>query len=746
MLNELLAIERGAREAHIEMIQRHPDIKEGRRMPTLLVQLGSEGSVSEVRILPDTTIPWTLRDGQHNSFPFVQPKSPLLVLAKKDRDHFKPKSKPAGRRAEIFDLLRVGELNLDGFSLWPGKKLLRRLHERRLQLRALTTTPAEVALATIDRFLLACDPQCGGDSGSLIRQIVEHICAHLKTEAQDAWDELAVALLIGRETSGGRQYECTGAFVFDSAGYSESISATNIGAAVSDALRRADCSDTLDSRSGVCALAGGEPTALVNGNFPQPNVAVLGQTYLFAKNKDVPANDRYGRFAANALSVGKDLAIRLAAALEALTTSERRGITWRPVPSELAKDSDLLLAFVHANQTDPSVAELMEETDDLSEEAPPTTEDLDARISHAFESKTRPVVDSFDANKRIDPNTTVDLVIFRKIDPANRKVIYSETTTIGSLRDAVARWIEGERNVPKWLRLPIPVKKGGKPLASPPLLVSPMSLIGFSKSVYLRGGTEKQLIVGIPAAESLAIFLERIPNQTCPAAQRVRRFLHLALTRRRDLLSGTAHALRRGLDHVKDFDRREALRTVTVLGIILEKLGSTNINGPAKEVDMESKAFQFGQLLAAVDVLHVGYCADVRKGDVPPTLLGNQVFAIAQVSPKRALDVLGERLAPYLAWATRAARDRRRIEGLVNSKNREESQRGWEIRKAIRQAREVRPIARRLAEFLPDAASEDADLFKARLVLGYIAGIPPRDDKSDSINAELTAQSPMEET
>ena len=45
---------------------------------------------------------------------------------------------------------------------------------------------------------------------------------------------------------------------------------------------------------------------------------------------------------------------------------------------------------------------------------------------------------------------------------------------------------------------------------------------------------------------------------------------------------------------------------------------------------MQGTAFKLGQLLAAADIVHAGYCADVRGGAVPPALLGNQVFAMAQ--------------------------------------------------------------------------------------------------------------------
>ena len=39
---------------------------------------------------------------------------------------------------------------------------------------------------------------------------------------------------------------------------------------------------------------------------------------------------------------------------------------------------------------------------------------------------------------------------------------------------------------------------------------------------------------------------------------------------------------------------------------------------------MNEAAFRLGQLLSVADVVHAGYCADVRQGQVPPALLGNR--------------------------------------------------------------------------------------------------------------------------
>lgn len=137
---------------------------------------------------------------------------------------------------------------------------------------------------------------------------------------------------------------------------------------------------------------------------------------------------------------------------------------------------------------------------------------------------------------------------------------------------------------------------------------------------------------------------------------------------------------------------------------------------------MNETAFKLGQLLAAADMVHAGYCADVRGGAVPPSLLGNQVFAMAQAAPAKALAMLCRRWKPYDGWAKKAAREPSRIESLVASNNKDEQQRGWDIKKALRYAREMGEIAAELAPSLGSCCVDD--VFRAELLLGYISVLP----------------------
>jgi hypothetical protein len=143
-------------------------------------------------------------------------------------------------------------------------------------------------------------------------------------------------------------------------------------------------------------------------------------------------------------------------------------------------------------------------------------------------------------------------------------------------------------------------------------------------------------------------------------------------------------------------------------------------------------------LLAAADVVHAGYCADVRGGDVPPSLLGNQVFTMAQTAPAKALATLSRRWKPYDGWAKKAGRQSDRADKLINSKKKDEQQRGWDIKRALRHAREMGPLADELGQSL--ACCEMNDTFRAELLLGYIAGLPKaqREDAGDTSQTTQT--------
>jgi hypothetical protein len=393
--------------------------------------------------------------------------------------------------------------------------------------------------------------------------------------------------------------------------------------------------------------------------------------------------------------------MRLAAGVGFLTESAREFRTWRKIPSEKPRQDDLLLAFLPSD-LDLPIAAVLTESEDVEE---------------AYAALTKRVVKELDGRVEHDSaQEQVQVCILRKVDPANRKAIYHRNPTAGEVHEAAVRWRSGCRNVPSFLTLPVP--EGKKVRDAAPPHVAPTSLPSTTRIFYASGGIGRVDVIGRPAVEAFALFLGE-----GEVRRRSRDLLRVFLSRHGALLSGSAHALRRGFAHAKDFDRTAALKSITWIALLLHKLGRS------KEVYMSEAAFKLGQLLAAADVVHAGYCADLRGGDVPPTLLGNSVLTMAQNNPTKALAVLCGRWKPYGAWTKRTAAARATADRLVATKDRAEQDRGWAIRRALSHAGRISDIAAGLSRALPERADE---VFKSELLLGYIVGLPKIENPDDN--------------
>ena len=112
---------------------------------------------------------------------------------------------------------------------------------------------------------------------------------------------------------------------------------------------------------------------------------------------------------------------------------------------------------------------------------------------------------------------------------------------------------------------------------------------------------------------------------------------------------------------------------------------------------MKEPAYRLGRFLSLVDTLHLEYCKRVRKGDIPPQLLGNALIPLATSDPEKGLARMLERIRIYQAWAQKSD------SGLAR----------W----ALGQIGELTPP---LADELKKLTRLD-DAARAQLLLGYLA-------------------------
>lgn len=742
MLNDLLLIARSLANAGIDIGVAHADIKDAAKKPTMLVEIEDNGAVASVRPVPGTITLWTHRNAQHNSFPFITLKEPLLSA-----DPLQ--TRPADRE-ELLQFL--GELSPTNANLSPQGKFRIALEERLEILKSVTPSDGlRKVIASIEWFLKI--------KNESIRDIVQLTKEGLKANATDDWKEVALAILIGKNDKVNPSR--SGALLFQASGMTYNIYDSKVKIAVINALSEHDRASQSDTHPGSnCALSG-QKGQLLTGNFPQPTLPIVGQTYIYAKNKDIPATSRYARFSVDSMHIGREVANRLAAALKCIVREDWQNTTWRGLPGEKPNQQDLLLAyvdtdrFIEVNQSG-ELAGLLAD-DDLSEESCTKGSDKADSIA-AFEKRTSRLLNAFAGKSSGNIGSTpVAITVLRKLDQVNRKIVHAATPSVQDIENASRSWIEGERNVPHWI---------GKTKRRQKLHVAPLGLIALSREQFIRAGTEKQEVTGITASEALSVFLYTGASQTGTGRQSVGILLKLVLRRRAAQLSRVSHVCRRGCleerkkQKLTDVDWIDALRTVTVLGLLLKKLNRT------KEVYMASPAFRLGQLLAAADAVHAGYCADIRGGDMPPSLLGNQVFVAAQISPETALAMLCRRWKPYAGWAAKRSKDERGIREsirialrnvrelktiaakLKDSLPQHPDERGiWErilIVIALRNARELKTIAAELKDSLPQHPN---DVFRAELLLGYMAGLPRKDrDPSARDTIERNATSEEDET
>ena len=134
---------------------------------------------------------------------------------------------------------------------------------------------------------------------------------------------------------------------------------------------------------------------------------------------------------------------------------------------------------------------------------------------------------------------------------------------------------------------------------------------------------------------------------------------------------------------------------------------------------MEDFPYLCGQLLKISDELHALYCTVVRNGDIPPQLAGGGMYQAVLESPLRSLNVLGQRMNPYINWAKYYRYKK------VQEKNKESWRASWLL-----------TLYEKTADKLYAAWNEEHrfnDVEKAQFFIGYLASLSAlKKDKEDN--------------
>ncbi len=622
LLNELSALSQSLAACGIHTQAWHPWIKTYKKGEALVGELNQSGDLARVSLLSTDEVA-NLRNiapDFHNSFPGLNLNCPLLevpdaTLWNQPEELWKAAAlvtleSPLAYKTK--DLRRLGRLLGD----FPLDEIAPRLVGDGPKLRATNAILERLALKRPDpeSFLHA-----------LSLQIV--------AAAQDGRlpQALALAILYGKlNKKKPRLEEWKTTLIFDVSDvdhFPYRVADPAVAADWSRMLLASDSTSPAGAAPFVCSLTG-HPDTLMDDKMPSPNLKILGPTVLMSMNADIPCQTRYGQTSTAIFRVGKNAVQSLNDSLLFITEPNRREKTWAGVPNGSRDQGDLLIAYLEEEPAiDVPLTGLFADIESSPEQELATYEARTAHIHDALRLREKPGKDSY-----------IKVIVLSKIDKGRTQIVFSARYSTAAIYVGRDRWLAGARNIPN---IAVPFRAKGKPVIwRSGYQPSPAEVMVSFKRQWLRAGQTNQSVSGVDLGSVYAILLE--PDAAAQASWLLDRYLGLT----EPLLIGLARSLS-DKSSFSDLARKEALIAVSVYGILLLR------QGRQKEKYMESRDYLLGQFLQFADLLHKLYCVHERKGSIPPQLIGNAAIPMALQSPRRAIQVLGNRMRIYLAWADR---------------------------------------------------------------------------------------------
>ncbi len=404
-------------------------------------------------------------------------------------------------------------------------------------------------------------------------------------------------------------------------------------------LAASDLEQAVDGSSTASRTdAYGNVGAKTHGKFPSVRLPVLGNVILRAMSKESPCQKRYGKVDEFSFPVGHLSRRRMKSALEWLGDPVRKGRTWTDASGacgngkKVASPAVLFAYPSHLPPLCPEIAGLLAGAGDSS--------DPDGA---RFEQYAAPVGSALEGMIREHPQTEVRVIVLMKADKARTKVVQSRCFSATHLLRAGSDWQTAARNIPFLKIRRFDPNNDNQPTWADPWVPFPLEIVSCINTAWDRAGRHAEPVPGLDVSDGLGLLLEQGRLLRSLAANAI----HMLIVNSQTLLLALTQAHQQ--DRVHSVSKKYAkhpLLLPSILALLLAKLGRW------KGDYMKGPPFLVGQLLSLADQLHLRYCYGVRKGQIPPQLVGNALMATALEQPVKALEVLSKRILPYQAWAT----------------------------------------------------------------------------------------------
>lgn len=639
LLNELYELSRALTEHGLLRPTTHPNVRTIGKSPCLLIELDKVGIPRESRLLSaeETAKLWKHSKGNHNNFPAIRVQEPLLDISesKKIQDKLWKKAKLTEKLSLLAEL---------DFTATNPKCTDVKITDWSLREFGVVSESNNIELSAL-RQLISVFPH-EEQSLNFTRRLTDFFCKKIRFCDSEAELNFIKTLLVGQWDDKKQKYiaSCMTYYdVYDADDFPHLVISSATKQTLIKLLNEEDHSNKDDEDSIISPLSGVRQGSM-GDKYPNPNIPLLGLTYLYSKKADIPCLTRYKRSGVTAYRIGKMEVSEINDAIAFLTAKERRNKTWRAMSSNNQEKPNLLLAYLTDDpQNMAYLAQIL---------ADPTSYDSEEErideMASMFGALCEQVLGSMEDVLRKNPVTKINLIIFETLDPGRKQVVYERSLTAEQFRENLLVWSEAAKNHPP---IEIRLRRKKEMIRYGPLCPGPDEILHLLKLYYIRSGSAKltkQSSVSLHDVYELYMPRNEVPRDF------VNEFLVKALFRTFELLSDLGYQLMLNytLAPIRESETvaRNARLAIGLISILLWHLGIR------KENYMSKAPFNVGQFLRLADLLHKQYCIYVRNnGDrtkaLPLQLMGNEMLPIAAENPVEALERLLERMRIYLAWA-----------------------------------------------------------------------------------------------
>ena len=437
-----------------------------------------------------------------------------------------------------------------------------------------------------------------------------------------------------------------------------------------------------------------------HGNVP---AADFGKIKLYASNEDIPCLTRYGLTGVELFPVGYEAREKSRKAIQYVLAEERKGKTWKSLRAYENRNT-AAFAFCTALK-DANVIQVFD-SDDIE----------DKQNIYISEAATTNALKTLDGIIESASDAQIVIGIITAVDKGNTKILSSRHYPVARYTAGAKNWQKGCANIPDVI-LPWVYSKGGKTIKGA-IPMYPIRAVWLLNSAWRQNGARierKQGKQKVPISKRFSssdaldflfeeneVIQERIDNGLSVL---VEKSIHALIAAR---LKGILNRYQPG--NKVEFHNDYLLHMLpTLYGLLLHK------KGIRKEDYMKESIFNLGRLFAVADRLHILYSQDVRQGDIPLRLIGNDQMSLALQNPQEAFVALGKRLMhPYYSWAKRSQDE-------TTPSGKEVGWCLWDITKHTQLLAD---------EVFPEEIN-DAD--RAKLILGYLSyGAKGKDSGNDN--------------